>query len=565
MSVMKLDKEVSSSFGPEGTTFGPDGSTIASFFDSARFQNLSKCQAYFFCKQHDWKQYDFDGKPVQNAAWQPWLTPEAAPYLVPLSYRRPSDPYHLGRSIVNSFTDMLFGEGRAPIFQSPDDDTQYFVNELAKAQNLNLVMIEARNLGGATGSVALSWCFHEGKPVLKAHDTKFMFVHAWKDENDSIPSYVVEVSQYEKDVFIPKEGVIKRLLFWYRRDWTENADIFFHPVLVENGKAPEFQIDDEKSFQHDDGVCHVIWIKNTPSDQQDGNPDYEGVYAKLDTLDILSSIIAKGTVANLEPTMVIKTDLEIYRSLGGGSVSKGSDNAIAIDSKTNDDVKYLEIAGSSITLGNQVFKEKRAQCLEVTRCVIPDPDIIAAQGTSSVAMKMMYSRMIAVCDVYRTIYGNAIKRLLNDQTEIAKRYLELGKGLSLPEREETTEEIDPITREKTGNLVTTFKPCIPGKRINISLSWGPYFQPTQADTQAEAGALQQANGGKPLISHETSIELGAKLFGVDPQKEIERFKQQATEIGMYPTIGQELDDAASGKAEDFAFDTEQEPDLLNPG
>lgn len=569
MSVMKLDKAVPSSFGPEGTTFGPEGHDLYGFFETPRFHTMARAQAYFECTQHDWKTYDFDGNPISkdgNGAWQPWLSPESSPYLVSLEYRRPSDPYNLGRAIVMSFTDLLFGEQRFPTFQSKDEDTQHFINQIVKAQELSLNAIAARNIGGSGGSAAFSWCYENGKPVLRVHDTKFMMVYKWKDENDSIPEYVIEVSQYEKDVFVPSENKVKRLQFWYRRDWTLDMDIYFKPVLVEPGVIPNFEIDPEKTVQHDDGICHVIWIKNSHSITEDGSPDYAGQYSKLDTLDILSSITSRGTIKNMDPTLILKTNLELFKHAGG--LKKGSDNALVLDStEAGSDAKYLELAGSSINIALQVFDKKRSQCLEVCRCVIPDPDTIAAQGTSSVAMKMMYSRMISVTDTHRVIYGNALKRLIKDQLTIAKRLQEQGKGFNLEPREVTEEEIDPVTGEHTGNLITFFKPCFPGVRLDFDMLWGEYFPPTQQDIQAKSGAIIQANGGKPIISHETSIELAAKLYGVDPSREIERIRQQSEMIGSDSSLGQDLSDAAAGKVdlEDNEDSNDDVGDLLNPG
>lgn len=509
-----------SSFGAENTTF-----KALDCIDSERFRLIDYRRSYYECTQHDWKRYDWQGHMIAPGppTTQPLLSSEAAPYNVPYKYRRPIDPYRLGRVIVNRFTNMIFGEGRWPnINVEGDENAQDFVQALIKAQNLPAKMTEARTVGGSSGAVALSWCFHNGLPKTEVHSVKNMVVQEWQDREELIPKVVTEVYKYFRDSWNFDKRNLERQWFWFRRDWTPEADIVFKEVPYEYNKEPVFEIDIDKSVVHNDGFCHVIWIQNIPSADPDSEPDYEGVYDNLDNLDILSSVTSKGTISNIDPTLLMKIDLDEidFRTTG---IKKGSDNAITL--KKDEDASYLELGGSSLTAANTIFEAKRKQLLEVVECVIIDSDTVAAQGTSSVAMKMIYSPMLGRCDTFRTQYGNGIKRLLNNQLEVARRAYSEGKVLNLPPCYKMLPVIDSAgfaTGEESLQPVARH----PGESGEIEIVWGAYFKPTPDDQSKTTSVLVQANGGKPIISSETATALASASFGIDAHEEQKRLQRQ---------------------------------------
>ena len=530
-----------SSFGADATTFGPQfrARWVCS---NERYHELDRRQAYYDCSQHDWKQFDFDGRIIKPGppTQQPLLVSEQSGQYVPLKARRPSSPYRLARTVVNSFTNLVFGESRFPQIRVDGSvETQDFVQTLAKLSSLPVRMTQARNLGGALGSVGLSWCFHNGKPRVLVHNAKHLHVHKWADRDDLIPEHVTEVYYFSDDVFDREKAQYVRSWFWYRRDWTPEADIVFKPIAYKADKDPQWIIDEAKTVRHDDGFCHFVWIQNSPTDEVDGLPDYTGLYENFDSIDTVLSVLHRGTVLNLDPTLVLKMDMDYVSRVG---IKKGSDNALVVGETGS--AEYLEIGGSSAQAGISLFESMRKNALEVAQCVIPDPNTITAAGTSSVALKMIYAPMLARCDMLRDQYGEAIRRLLDQMLRVAKAKVGAmtvdGEeiALDLPPRIEKIPVLDEAG-EPTEELKIVKTARTPGDGGFIDMKWGPYFFPTADDQSKTVMTLQMATGGKAFLSKETAVEVVSSAFGLSAEEEVRRVGVQAqvdkaAQAAMFP-------------------------------
>lgn len=555
-----------SAFGDNKEDFG--GAGARSLLVGDRYIEIERRASYYRCTQHDQKRFDFEGRPISPRTMQPLLGTEKAGFFVPLSQRRPSSPIRLGKVIVDSFTNLLFGENRFPnLTVEGDAQTEDFLQACMTVGKLPVKMIQARNLGGSSGTVGVSWCFREGKPHFEVHDAKNLFVHRWVDRLELIPEEVSEVYLHSK---VKWDGRgFNRIWYWFRRSWTPTADLVFKEVLYDRQREPEWEVDEEKSVYHEDGVCHLHWIQNLPSDEIDGLPDYDGLYENFDMIDLLMSTVSRGAVLNLDPTLKVKVDrTEIdYKGL-----KKGSDNALILG--TDGDAEYLELGGQSITAGLELIKEKRRFALETAQCIVPDPSEVAAQGTSSVAMKMMFAPMLAKGDTLREQYGTAIERMLRDmdavarektqqtmiaqvpvqqvdpltgQTETVMTEQEVQFTINLPPKVESRPIIDPLTLQPTPETNTTQVPRVQGPGGEISLKWPPYFPPTPQDQSQLVTAITTANGGKACLSQETSTEVCAKAFNQDPSEEWERVQNeakqdQANQAMMTPGTGGQVSD-----------------------
>ncbi len=238
-----------------------------------------------------------------------------------------------------------------------------------------------------------------------------------------------------------------------------------------------------------------------------------------------------------------------------GVIRKGSDNAITPGLQGG--AEYLELAGTSLAAGGQLVDDLRGQVLEVSQCVSPDPDKVAAAGSSSVAQKMIFRPMLGRCDILRVQYGAPLVRLLDKIARSAGRRIdaeerptvidettneevEIQEFVDLPPRAESVAELDEAGAP-TGKMTTQLVPRVLGPSIGTTkLKWPDYFKATSQDTQAEAGALTSANGGLPLVSHQSSVESFAETQGRDPAKEWALVKEQmekqaAGEAGMFPS------------------------------
>src|SRR5580693_4564372 len=521
------------------TTGNTKGFRATAFVESERTRELDRRAQFYACTQHNWKQYDFDGRATpttpQRPYTQPLLTAEQAPYYVPLRLRRPSAPYRLARVIVRSFTTLLFGEQRWPSIKGMgDEDSTDFVEALCKEASLSTKFIQARNIGGSCGTVGLSWCYHEGKPRVNVHEGKHCHVHEWADREELIPAHVSEIYRYPKDEWDDAKNAVVRNWYWSRHDWTEDSDVCFLPVLVDtrNGRAqePEWVVDQTNSVQHDDGDCHFVWIQNIRTNDVDGLPDYDGLYENFDTIDVLNSVLARAVTLNCDPTLVLKMDLDLVQRMG---VKKGSDNALTVGK--DGDARYMEMSGSGIDKGMAYLEKERVHALEVAECVITDPDTLAANGVSAVAIKMIYAKMIQRCEELREQYGAALKRLICQMMKVAQ---EKGSETIIVVNDNGDEESaqyvvnlppkvvsEPVMGDNgkpTGEENTQLVDRKPGQATTFDLTWGPWFAATPTDQTALVTALSTANGMKPFMSEETSVELMAAGFSRDPAEEKKR-------------------------------------------
>jgi hypothetical protein len=564
--------QTGSSFGLDLTTLGPEFDANA-LFNSDRIRELQYRDSFFTATNHDHKLFDMNGRMVRPGKMsnQPLLSGAVPSVYVPLDQRRPSTPYRLARKIVTSFSGMVFGYGRFPQYRSDDIVTQDWAQALSDALGMEINMIRARNLGGRSGTVGISWALVAGEPRLKVHKGYHIHCLEWDDEDQRIPSHVVELYQSKT---IAARG--KEQWMWRRRDWTRTADVVFLPQPV-GKKTPEFwEIDQDASYEHGDTKCHFYWIENLPDDDEDGScdgsPDYAVAYEQLVSLDMLNSVNVQGGIKNLDPTLVLRMDEE---DVGKAVVQKGSDNALRTG--VSGDAKYLELSGSSIAAGISLVSTNKSQILEITECVAPDPDAIAAAGTSSVALKMVYAPMLVKCSILRYQYGRTIIRVLEDITAYARRFMPdltaatpedryvheqvldaegnvvedepIEFTMALPPRVESTPTLGP-DGNPTGAITKTSVERTPGTG-RIWLEWGPYFQPTADDDQKEAQALSVAAGAKPVMSQQTAVELHANAHDRDGQEEWSRIQRETATTtaqqaqansGMFPSIGGDVPD-----------------------
>ena len=554
-----------------------------------RFRDLDYRESYYACTQHDSKIYDFDGRVISGPrAIQPLISAEKSPIYIPLKMRRPAAPVRMGKIITDSFTNLLFGENRFPTIKvDGDDQSQDFAQTLSRVGRLPMMMIRARSLGGSVGTVGLSWCFHNGVPRFEVHNAKNLYVHSWIDRALLLPKHVTEVYMFYKVKWDGK--AFNKSYYWFRHDWTPDGDFVFADVPFEKDKDPVWEIDEEMSNRHGDGVVHFEWIQNIPTDEIDGLPDYDGLYDQFDQLDILNSVVTRGAILNLDPTLKLKMDADMVKRLG---VRKGSDNALVVGK--DGDAEYMELQGTSIEAGTKLLEAMRRSILETAQCIVPDPHEVAAQGVSSVAIKAMFSPMLSKADVLREQYAAAMTRALENMVQVAKDRMsrpvvrpilddagdpvvdpmtgepqmeEVSFVLSLPPRIDMVPAtnpppIDPMTgqpavdpatglplpetaaADEKGNpiLVPQKIPRMPGEGGEVALNWPPYFQPTFDDQAKVVTAMQVATGGKGFLSVETATDIVAAAFGVDPAEEKRRVEAeglvtQSQQGAMFPPTG----------------------------
>lgn len=567
-----------SSFGMANTSVGPRFSARA-IWGSRRRRVLGHLRRYYDCTQHDGKEFDSSGRkiPAGPPIGAPLIRTEV-PWLVPFEDRRPAFPARLAKTIVRAFTAQIFGDETFPaISVAGDAQSEDFLRAFVEETGLDALCVRWRNLGGAVGTTALSWRVSGGVPEVTVHSGENLWVHAWKSRARLVPEHVTELWQEEVEEIDPESQEVVQVLYWRRRDWTPVADIEFVPVRVDPSKKtePAWRVDADRTVRHGDGFPHIVWCPNVPSDDHseiDGAPDYADSYEALDSHDVTNSVAHLGTVRNLDPTLHLNVDPAKYQA--AQEVRKGSDFALAFEG----DAKYLELSGSSQAAGEIVIKRERAQILEASECVIPDPDVVAAAGTSSLGLKLVYRPMIQAVKVRRTQYAGALVLLLEQVLESMRRLLgtepgtvhvevgedgaqeEVSYEIRLPPR---IEEVLDDDGSPTGKVVET--PRVPGRGGKIQLTWPPDFSPTPDDVSKQLSALQTAcspvGGALPIVSHRRAVELAAQLTGSDPEEEWDACRAAAeaaakaaseAQAGMFPPTGDVGGDGADAGLDEGA-------------
>lgn len=542
-------------------TYGIDESTVGDAFDpnalynSARANELAFRSSYYHCTQHDGKQYRWDGSlggsPNEMRTTPPMLSSSGSSSFIPLSVRRPSAPYRLPRKIVSSFTGMLFGQGRWPQMRSKDPETQAAAEQLVKTAEIPARFVHARTLGGAAGTVGLSWQFVEGVPRVNVHQGRNVHVLLWADRDGRVPAHVIELKRVEQFAADPEDdNKLKPMWFWQRRDWTLQADVVFDLVAINSDAPPVWTIDEEASNLHESGECHFVWVANLPpeDDTEDGVCDYAETYEQLDDLDILNSVSTHGVKLNLDPTLVLSLAEE---QQAPGIVRKGSDNALIL--MKGGTAEYLQLQDSAA--GREAVNQQRQQILEVCECVVLDPDKAAAAASSGEAQRMIYSPMINKTDVLRMQWGPAIELLVNQMLR-GWRFVR-----ETPVQVEVEPANDITVTDDAGNPIETepdepeyeeaLQDLVLPKRVlrrpkedesgeeeyeidhdpgtgDVSVEWGPYFKPSGVERQAVLGGLGTATGGKPVLSQRAGVELAANLLDRDATEEWEAVQAEAT-------------------------------------
>jgi len=486
-----------------------EGISLVEISEGARFFALDRCESYLHAAQDFAKKYDWDGKLIVDRA-----SPLQPGWRVPMADRRPCVRYDVARVIVDRFTALLFGTDRFPELSVQDDpEAEEFIRWLADESRIQQRFVQARSLGGAVGSVAMSFSFVNGKPRAEVHNAKHCRVLEWTDRGDFRPKRMLKAYKYPKQVFDPKAKKLVVVDYYYARYWDDSVEVVWDPIPVADAILPDWKNRvKSRSVVHNFGFCPAYWVQNRPCDEdEDGFSDFHGLFENFDEINRLMSAATRAVKANSDPTLVVKTS----PAHNEGHIKKGQDAAIFAEGGAD----YLIVPPGAVDAIFKTMNEIVKGTLDVAAVVLVNPDDITGQ-LSSLTLRMLFAPMLAQADVYREQYGEmGLKRILRDMLRASRhiglappvfevspdgtKLIESRAGLLVPPRIERAED-GTITRH----------PRTPGESDAISLNWNPYFSPTWTDIKAATEAAQLANGGKPLISQKTSIASVQTLYGV---------------------------------------------------
>lgn len=492
---------------------------------SKRFQELDKLEAYYRCTQYDGRRYDWNGN-MRGYGQAADIQPE---WYVPLKLRRPNARYDLARLIVRRFTAMVFGTERFPeLLVEGDDNAQDYVRALSRAARLPAKMQEIRSKGGTQGSAGASFGFVDGKPRVSIHNAKHVTILRWADRYAHRPAEVLESYAYPRTV-TDAEGKSREITMYFARYWNEEVEITWDPIPATLASTQHWQTAKRTVIQHGYEFCPFYWVQNQPDcDDVDGESDFDGQCDTLDEINVLLSATNKGTIANVDPTLVILDD---PATANKGSIRKGSENAIY----SKGGAKYLELTGESLKAGLALLKELKQETLDTVGVVLGDPDTMAAKVSSAAALRLLYMPMLTESDVRRDQYGDFMVQLLGGMLQAAKMIQgrEAGEIVTTADGQRM-QQAPTVTLPKRavdgeGDGPPTMVDRIPGESEEITLNWPPYFPNTWQDTKQAVEAIQAARGGQSaIISRKTAVENVAPLLGIaDVDAEMDAIDEDA--------------------------------------
>ena len=490
---------------------------------SPRQQELNRWWASYRGQQYDARRVDWDGservahldaETIASAGFIPPGFYDAGAQF-PIKFRRPSTPYHLRKVIVDRFTGLLFSDRKHPAIRVEGDPaSEDYVRTLAEVSRLWPAMILARTYGGAMGTTVLGFQFVDGKPVVEVHDPRWCYPE-FEDRHALKLAKLEKRYMFPIDERDPETGNWVQRAYWYRREITTEKDILYKPVPVEDGEAPEWEI--EREVNHNFGFCPAVWVQNSPvQDDIDGDPDCLGIDDLCDQIDALLSQATMGVLANCDPTLKIITDADL------DGIKKGSRNAIKLPQGSSAD--YMEMSGAGPKAALDLADRLRSLALEVAQCVLDNPNATMKTATE---VERSYASMLARADVFREQYGErGVKPLLE---MMVKAVQSLSKPRSVGGQivRQRIELPPRMTAQEDGTVARTARELGPGGVLN--LNWGPYFAPTLEDAvKAAQSAVAAKSGG--LLDTEHAVAFVAPYFMVEDSATLTRkVKAEAAE------------------------------------
>lgn len=490
---------------------------------TARQLELNRYWGFYSCSQYESRTVGWDGRRCmseverdtvgRNAVLPPGFYDAGGQYdEMPLNMRRPVAPYHITRAVVDRFSGLLFSSKMHPkISIDGNPELQSWVESLIKSARLWIRFAYARSFGGGMGSVAMSFRFRNGKPIVDVHDARWCtptFLDISTGEISALEiRYMYPVEQRKPD------GTPETVDYWYRRTIDAQKDVIFKPMPVGNGEEPTWV--EQTNVPHGFGECPAVWIRNTQTDDMDGEPDCQGEFECQEAIDRLISQADQGAVENADPTLEIDSD-----ELRVEQIKKGSRNAFKLEKGAS--AKYLEMTGTGVDSALKVADVHRRNFLEVVRCIL---DFESTGSMTATEIERKFSPMHERGDLFREQYGeHGIVPLLGKMIRAVLRMRAGALGQQAQFDEATGLRIVPRVMPKLPEIPPGLTELDDDQ---IELSWPDWVQRGATDALAASQAVSAAITGQAL-DRESAMKYLAPYFGIDdPAAALQRLTDQA--------------------------------------
>jgi hypothetical protein len=377
----------------------------------------------------------------------------------PLWERAPCIVYPVVDISIQSYVDLLLGEGRFPDFEElgPDgkriDDTGRFLLEYHRLSHFKAFARDsvAAAMGSAT-TVGIHGA-RDGKPFSDSVPAKWCVPNLGKD--NEVLSLEIRYPYLEEYKRPDRKWAVRAKL--YRRTIDAEKDITYFPADADkDGKEPVWRADPDQSFPHGLGFCPVIWypfMKGTaPVNRIDGHAIHELLLDEIQAHDIALSqrhrcaLLSEpqpyeiGVEPGTNPTSSGR-QAGVPSSASGGMVTHQNplEGTYQYELGINQGARkkgpgYVWQYGSpdtkvgALTIGSDALKAQdenardiRIKLMESLGVVLLDPESIKfASTTSGKALEAIKRRQLDRADKYRDdVADNFLIPTVNMQLQIA--------------------------------------------------------------------------------------------------------------------------------------------------
>ncbi len=525
-----------------------------------RAKDLNGRQSFFLSCQHGHKTATWTGRSrdpgvgylAERLAPQGFISTNSAA-AVPYGMRRPDAPHSLHRQIVTRMSDMLLGELARPNLSCPADmATEAYTHAVMDTSASWATLLEARDIKGAIGSAAIFMYVMHGRPMTEALNPAHLWVKEWAEEANWVPKIVVEQKLISKTevrkeddkadpgsadwTTVERKARLVDKNYWRTRVWTDTHVIDYKDVPEDWAKDDPVRAIpvDGDPVEHRAGRCPIVWMQNTKNPASpEGLEDYIGTYENSDKLDTMRAFTCRSTIANTDPTLIVKdTPSRLRRNPAS---TKGHGRKISVD--TAGDVKLLESTGDPVRIAMELAKAIRHDILQTSCTVIMDPETLGTYKSAEsirLMMKPMEARagrlrvpltdeIEQMCQIWMTLGRNWGVISMEDHHMDARQMAHVEKHpIILPPRVMVDDDDDD-----DGDKEPELQAHEVGKGQWIDVQWGPYLRPTPTELLGASQALTTANGQQPLLSKETATSIMVGYLGAgSPEEERDRIEAE---------------------------------------
>lgn len=487
----------------------------------------------------------------------PSQTEDATGRKIPFRERQPKVIRRLPKRLVRSMASMLFGGFRFPTFTHADPDVQAAANVLSEQLRLPSRALKQARLALRDGAMAMTFAIVDGEVVLRTWSASQVQRVEWDERRPDRITLIRILYPYTER---QPDGTAKNL--WFRRDYTTEAEIEYEPIDAVAFPDPDaddvpWREKEDNPPPHNFGFVFGEWL--ACFGEEDDDRRGESLLEHMDTIfaaiDYNLSHLDRVLEYHAEPWVARSGDVPLDAAVpdidavsgepipGRLAITKGDGDIL--DLGPDGTIKFVEMQGTIQEIQQRHLQDLERMLRTDTQVVEVDPEM-AVRADSRPALERVYAPMLALADELRTDLGDHGLAVLMAKILVAlKRFQAAGQRVRLPEVwDEQASRMVPVNLDGVGDDPHT---------LSLGLDWGPYFEATAVDREAEARATQIAvSAGLP---HSYAIRYLGPFFGVEGD-ELEalvaalREQEEAGRrgAGQDRAMDRDIDDALAGGA-----------------